>query len=156
MRKRKKMLLIMVIIIPVVLLFIPIRCTHSAPNEEKEFYIVNCVSEGTTDSGVWIISGSNKDNKKQDWENGVGIVLKGKNPKNILSYDICNNYTQFIMYGKLVKEFDKSLGREVYTLDCTKWQIYSEVKRGNYSFRIPYKHFITIYDLKYFDFLLTD
>ena len=63
---------------------------------------------------------------------------------------------QTIMYGKLVKEFDKSLGREVYTLDCTKWQIYSEVKRGNYSFRIPYKHFITIYDLKYFDFLLTD
>ena len=138
MRKRKKLLLILVII-PVLFLFIPIRCTHSTPNEEKEFYIVNCVSEGTTDSGVWIISGSNKDNKKEDWEYGVGI-----------------NYTQFIMYGKLVKEFDKSLGREVYTLDCTKWQIYSEVKRGNYSFRIPYKHFITIYDLKYFDFLLTD
>lgn len=58
MRKRKKLLLILVII-PVLFLFIPIRCTHSTPNEEKEFYIVNCVSEGTTDSGVWIISGSN-------------------------------------------------------------------------------------------------
>lgn len=51
MRKRKKLLLILVII-PVLFLFIPIRCTHSAPNEEKEFYIVNCVSGGTTDSGV--------------------------------------------------------------------------------------------------------
>lgn len=156
MRKRKKIILILFIIIPVFLTFIPIKYVHSNPNEEKEFYIVNCVSEGSTDSSIWIISGSNKDNKTEDWEYGVSIVLKGKNPKSILSYDICNNYTQFIMYGKLTKEYNSSLGQEVYTLNCSKWQIYNEVKRGNNSFRIKHKHFITIYDLKYFDFILTD
>ena len=154
--KKKKKILITIILIPIILAFIPIKFTHNSPNEIKEFYIVTCVSEGSTDNGVWIISESNKENKKENWENGIGIVLNGKNPKDTLSYDICNNYTQFIMYGNLTKDFYESYGKEVYILNCYEWQIHNEVKRGKCSFRIPYKHFITIYDLNWFDFLLSD
>ena len=57
-----------------------------------------------------------------------------------------------IIYGKLSKKQDE----EYYTLNSQRWEIYDEVRRGEYAYRIPFKHFITIYDLKWFDFLLTD
>lgn len=131
-------------------IFFPVKFTkklEDIPND-KFFYIVCCISEGSTDAGTWIIVNSNNPILNEE----IPVYFKGKNPKKMLSYDICNNYTKFIIYGKLTKEDDE----EFYTLNSHKWEILDEVNRGNYSFRIPFKHFITIYDLKCFDFLLTD
>lgn len=86
------------------------------------------------------------------FEDELSVYFKGKNPKNILSYDIIDSETEFIIYGKLTKEGDE----EFYTLNSQKWEISNEVKRDDYSCRIPFRHFITVYDLNWFDFLLTD
>lgn len=148
--KKKKLILILVILSPVILAFVPIKFTHSKLNNEKECYIASCVSEGSTEGGAWILISDDIE------DGGAYFTLSGKNPKDILSYDICNGYTQFIMYGELRKQFNKSYNGEVYSLNCDKWEIYDEVRRGYNSLRIPLKNFITIYDLNWFDFLLTD
>ena len=149
-KKKRKHVIWLVIIIPIILTVFPIKFTKKANNNdsEEEYYIASCISEGTTDAGVWIIIGNNEGM----WEDEMPVIFNGKNPKNILSYDICNNDTEFIIYGKLSKKQDE----EYYTLNSQRWEIYDEVRRGEYAYRIPFKHFITIYDLKWFDFLLTD
>ena len=148
-KKKRKRIIWLVIIIPIILTVFPIKFTKKANNNsEEEYYIASCISEGTTDAGVWIIIGNNEGM----WEDEMPVIFNGKNPKNILSYDICNNDTEFIIYGKLSKKQDE----EYYTLNSQRWEIYDEVRRGEYAYRIPFKHFITIYDLKWFDFLLTD
>lgn len=119
MKKRKKLILILIIMIPIILVFIPIKFVCNNPDDQKEFYIVQYVSEGSTEGGSWVAIGCNKEN----WKDGVYISLKGENPKSILSYDICNGYTQFIMYGDLSKKFDESSNKEVYSLNCYKWEI---------------------------------
>lgn len=148
--KKTKTVVLILILIPVLLAFFPIKFVKKSTNliNTEEFYIVTCVSEGSTDSGTWIILNSND----EIYDNGLPVILTGRNPKEILSYDICNNYTEFIIYGSLRKENNT----EYYTLDSKGWDISEDVKRGNYSYRIPFEHFITIYDLKWFDFLFAE
>lgn len=146
----KRQTLFLIILIPIILSVLPIKFTYNSIDsiKSKEFYIAVCISEGSTDSESWMIVG----NQDGMWEDGVPVYFTGSNPKNILSYDICNNYTEFLIYGSLSKQNNERF----YTINSDKWQIYGDVKRGNYSYRIPFKHFITLYDLKWFDFLLTD
>ncbi len=154
---KKKIFLIifisLIFLIPIILAFVPIKFTHSKLNTEKECYIVQCVPEGSTDAGQWILIGNNKKELVEDYS---GFILNGKNPKDILSYDICNGNTQFIMYGELSKNNNELSNKEVYSLNCYKWEIYYEVRRRKNSLRIPFKNYITVYDLNLFDFLLTD
>lgn len=149
-KKIKKRIILFVIFLPIILTVLPIRFTKNPENinKKREFYIASCISEGTTDGGVWIVLGSNNGM----FEDEIYVDFKGKNPKSILSYDITDSETEFIIYGKLTKEDDE----EFYTLNSRRWEISNEVKRDDYSCRIPFKHFITVYDLKWFDFLLTD
>lgn len=146
--KKKKVIMIVFIICIFSLLF-PIKFTkHSIDSiDAEEFYIVEYISEGSTDGGSWIIIGSHDGM----WADGFAVNFTGKSPKDILSYDICNNYTKFIIYGSLDKVED-----EYYTLKSERWGILGKVRRGGFSLRIPFKHYITIYDLNWFDFLLTD
>ncbi len=148
MKKRKIILSFAILLIFTI--FFPVKFTkkfEDIPND-KSFYIVSCISEGSTDAGTWVIIKSNNPMLNEE----IPVYFIGENPKKVLSYDICNNYTEFIIYGELTKEKNDRF----YTLNSDSWEILDEVKRGNYSFRIPFKHFITIYDLKWFDFLLTD
>lgn len=149
-KKIKKRIILLVIFLPIILTVLPIKFVKNPKNikKKKEFYIASCISEGTTDGGVWVVLGSNKG----IFEDELSVYFKGKNPKNILSYDIIDSETEFIIYGKLTKEDDE----EFYTLNSRKWEISNEVKRDDYSCRIPFRHFITVYDLNWFDFLLTD
>ncbi len=147
---KKRKVILFVIFIPIILAILPIKFTKNHKNTDslEKFYIASCISEGTTDAGVWVVIGDDKGM----WEDGIYVFFNGKDPKKILSYDICNNYTEFIIYGELTKEENE----EFYTLNSRKWEIFDEVRRGDYSLRIPFKHFITVYDLFWFDFLLTD
>lgn len=147
---KKRRIFLFVIFIPITLTILPIKFTKKLNNNDsnEKFYIASCISEGTTDAGAWIIFGSNEGK----FEDEIPVFFNGKNPKNILSHDICNNDTEFIIYGELTKEENE----KYYTLNCKSWEIFDEVRRGDHSFRIPFKQFITIYDLNWFDFLLTD
>ena len=140
----------MIILVPILLAVFPIKFTYNPinKNDKKDFYLAVCVSEGSTDAGSWIIIG----NQNEMWNEGLPVYFTGKNPNDLLSYDICNNYTQFAIYGSLLKDSDETF----YTLNCDKWKMFGEVKRGNHCYRLPFKHFITLYDLKWFDFFLTD
>lgn len=149
-KKIKRRIVLSVILILIISAVFPIKFTKSLKHTDsrKKYYIATCISEGSTDAGAWIVLGSNEG----IWEDEMPVFFNGKNPKNILSYDICNNDTEFIIYGELSKDENE----KYYTLNSKRWEIYGEVRRGDYSCRIPFKHFITIYDLCWFDFLLTD
>ena len=80
-KKKRKHVIWLVIIIPIILTVFPIKFTKKANNSsKKEYYIASCISEGTTDAGVWIIIGNNEGM----WEDEMPVIFNGKNPKNIV------------------------------------------------------------------------
>lgn len=152
MKKKKKIIIFLTILLAITPIF-PVKFTRKEEDipDDRLFYIASCISEASTEGGTWVIIDSN-DPIIIKAKREVSVNFVGKNPKNLLSYDICNSYTEFIIYGNLTKKENEKW----YTLHSKKWEIFDEVKRGDYQLRIPFKHFITIYDLRLFDFLFTD
>ncbi len=127
----------------IALSFIPIKISISSEDEIKNenYYIISLIPEGSTDSGNWICY-------DQDGIRYINVVFQGKFPQNILSPDIYKSGTTFVIYGKIKKESDS------YILQSEAWDILYNINRNCDSLRIDFERFITIYDTKYFDFIL--
>ena len=110
--------------------------------KNDSYYIISLIPEGSTDSGDWICYDQNGLQYKD-------VIFEGKLPQNILSADVYMSGTTFVIYGKLVKESN------LYILQSEDWDILYNINRNCDSLRIDFQRFITIYDLKYFDFFLS-
>ena len=135
--------IILVIAFMIVIGFVPIKITITSEDEIKNscYYIISLIPEGSTDSGNWICYD----------QNGIrytNVVFQGKLPQNILSADICESGTTFVIYGSLRKESNS------YILQSKSWDILYNVNRNCNSLRLDFDKFITLYDTKYFDFIL--
>lgn len=139
-----KKFIILFIVFIIALGIIPIK--YSITSEDKikndSYYIISLIPEGSTDSGAWICY-------DQDGLQYKDVIFEGKLPQNILSADVYLSGTTFVIYGKLVKESN------FYTLQSENWDILYNVNRNCDSLRIDFNRFITIFDLKYFDFFLS-
>lgn len=123
---------------------IPIKFSITSEDKIKNdsYYIISLIPEGSTDSGDWICYDQNGLQYKD-------VIFEGKLPQNILSADVYMSGTTFVIYGKLVKESN------LYILQSEDWDILYNINRNCDSLRIDFQRFITIYDLKYFDFFLS-
>lgn len=123
---------------------IPIKFSITSEDKIKNnsYYIISLIPEGSTDSGDWICYDQNGLKYKD-------VIFEGKLPQNILSADVYMSGTTFVIYGKIVKESN------LYILQSEDWDILYNTNRKCDSLRIDFKRFITIYDLKYFDFFLS-
>ncbi|MBO5342874.1 MAG: hypothetical protein J6A57_00275 [Ruminococcus sp.] len=143
-RQSFKKFIFLFIVFIIALGIIPIK--HSITSEDKikndSYYIISLIPEGSTDSGDWICY-------DQDGLKYKDVIFEGKLPQNILSADVYMSGTTFVIYGKLVKESN------FYILQSENWDILYNVNRNCDSLRIDFNRFITIFDLKYFDFFLS-
>lgn len=131
--------------VPVILAIFPIKISIISPDniDSKEYYIIYLVPEGTTSEDSLICY-------DQDDTYYSNISFEGELPQKIITKDIYLSGTTFIIYGNMVKDNDN------YTLYSQDWDILYNINRNSNSLRIDFKRFITIYDFKYFDFLLSN
>ena len=125
----------------------PIKVSVNTPmtNVKYACFIVRPISSGSTEGGIWLCIGD----ENGYWEGGIiPVVLQGNVPQKILSSTLYDNgENTFIVYGLMESN---------NTINCRKWDILGEVSRSNNSLRIPFKRSITLYDLKFFDFILSE
>lgn len=145
--KKRKILMIffsVLVLIPIILAFMPIKMSIPSTDDIKysDYFIVYLIPEGSTDSGSVICY-------DQDEVYYNKINFKGALPQNLLSSDIYASGTQFILYGTL------SVNEDKYTLNVFDWDIMGYVNRDCDSLRLDMKKYITVFDLKWFDFLLS-
>ena len=145
--KKRKILMIIfsvLVLIPIILAFMPIKMSIPSTDDIKysDYFIVYLIPEGSTDSGSVICY-------DQDEVYYNKINFKGALPQNLLSSDIYASGTQFILYGTL------SVNEDKYTLNVFDWDIMGYVNRDCDSLRLDMKKYITVFDLKWFDFLLS-
>ncbi len=145
--KKRKILMIffsVLVLIPIILAFMPIKMSIPSTDDIKysDYFIVYLIPEGSTDSGSVICY-------DQDEVYYNKINFKGALPQNLLSSDIYASGTQFILYGTL------SINEDKYTLNVFDWDIMGYVNRDCDSLRLDMKKYITVFDLKWFDFLLS-
>ncbi len=145
-KSRKKYVfrtIIIVIAFTIIIGFVPIKITITSEDKIKNssYYIISLIPEGSTDSGNWICY-------DQNGTRYTNVVFQGKLPQNILSTEIYASGTTFVIYGSLKKESDS------YILQSKSWDILYDVNRNCDSLRIDFDRFITVYDTKYFDFIL--
>lgn len=135
---------LIIIIVLVVSAVLPIKISIKSEDDidSEEYYIVYLVPEGTTDAGQLECH----DQNDIYYHN---ISFEGKLPDNILSEDVYKHGTTFIIYGDLTQNDDS------YILHSQDWDILYQVNRDPESLRIDFRRFITIYDMKWFDFLLS-
>lgn len=147
-QKSKKIVMTIVLLsslILIILAFMPIKMSVSSEVdiENSSYFIYYLVPEGSTDAGCVICY-------DQDGKHYNKINFEGGLPQNILSKDIYESGTAFVLYGTL-SEYENE-----YTLDVCDWDVLGNVNRNCDSLRLNLKKYITILDLKWFDFLLFD
>lgn len=146
---RKILLLIAIIFFCSV--FMPIKIALNPVNfsSNKPCFIIKQISSGSTDGGLWLCIGD---------ENGFythkcyTVELYGKIPQDTISSDIYDSETIFVIYNTA----NNSLNTDIINrINCYKWNFLGDIHRNSESLRLPFKKHITIYDLKFFDFLLS-
>lgn len=147
-QKSKKIVIMIVLLfflILIILAFMPIKMSVSSEDdiEYSSYFIYYIVPEGSTDAGCVICY-------DQDGKHYNKMNVEGDLPQNILSKDICESGTAFLLYGSLTVYEDE------YTLDVSDWDVFGNVNRNCDSLRLDLKKYITILDFKCFDFLLFD
>lgn len=147
-QKSKKIIITIVILfflLLIILAFMPIKMSVSSENdiEYSSYFIYYLIPEGSIDSGCIICY-------DQDGKYYNKMNFEGALPQNILSKDICESGTAFVLYGTLSVYEDK------YTLDVCDWDVFGNVNRNCDSLRLDLKKYVTFFDLKWFDFLFFD
>jgi len=148
-----RIILLSVVALPWLLAIIPIKFSKRSFDSinEKEYFVISYVPNGSTESGwhaVWHHDGV---------EEYIGLVnIKGKSPRNTLSSDTYTTITEFVIYGSLKNEYCESSDYRSNTIYSKKWDIIGKVDRRKGSGKINFKHFITIYDLKWWDNFFSD
>jgi len=144
-KNRPKKVFMVIALVPVILAIIPIKISIKSPDDinNKKYYIIYLIPDGTTGAGDLICY--DQDNIYYN-----NIHIEGKLPQKIITKDIYESGTTFIIYGNIV-----SINNN-YTLYSQEWDILYNINRNPNSLRIDFKKFITIYDLKYFDFFLSN
>lgn len=139
------MIVLLSFLILIILAFIPIKMSLSSEDdiEYSSYFIYYLIPEGSTDAGCIICY-------DQDGKHYKKMNFEGALPQNILSKDICESGTAFVLYGSL------SVYEDEYTLDVCDWDVFGNVNRNCDSLRLDWKKYITILDFKWFDFLLFD
>ena len=140
-------ILLFIFIIIICSIFTPIKIALNPVNfsSNKPYFIVKQISSGSTDSGLWLCIGD---------ENGFytdkcyTVELYGKTPQEIISKDI--NETMFVIYHTAGDNMDINA---INRINSCKWDFLGDIHRNSESLRIPFQKYITIYDLKFFDFL---
>lgn len=85
------------------------------------------------------------------FENSLSVSVQGELLENELSRNICDTNTKYILYGKMNQKLDPVWGY-TYTITYSGWDLFDDVKRCDNLIRINFDHYITVYDLKWFDF----
>lgn len=147
MYKWLKGVFIVFIIIFFISLFFPIKTVKKSLEEVKneEFYIVYYDYLARSLLLIGDKKGLYNQNNISDY---YVEIEEGPNPCKILSGDLylcTQNY--FIIYGTMEI-------KDCYIIKSTGWDILGDVKRFNNSFRLNYQKSLTIYDYKWFDYIL--
>ena len=146
-KKRKILMIIFSILflIPIILAFMPIKMSIPSEDdiERSDYFVVYLVPEGSTDAGSVICYDRNEAYYHK-------MNFEGALPQNLLSSDIYASGTRFILYGTL------SVNEDEYTLNVCDWDILGYVNRDCDSLRLDMKKYITVFDFKWFDFLMSN
>ncbi|MDE6730832.1 MAG: hypothetical protein K2J71_08685 [Oscillospiraceae bacterium] len=132
---------------------IPVKITLNSMDSiaEESCFIVHQISSGSTEAGLWLCNGD----VNGIWTDDAYIVaLHGNIPQDVLSSDVYSNgETMFVIYGTLA---DPGMtADEVNVINCDKWEFIGDISRDSASLRLRFKKYITIYDLKLFDGILS-
>ena len=131
----------------------PVKVTLNSMDSiaDESCFIVRQISSGSTEAGLWLCTGD----ANGIWTDGAYIVeLHGNIPQDILSNDVYSNgETMFAVYGTV--ENTGMTADEVSVINCDKWDFIGDISRDSESLRLRFKKYITIYDLKLFDCILS-
>ena len=147
-----KILIVFMIIICFILIttIFPIKfCISSFSDIKKDkFYIIDYYY----DMSSWYLIGDEKGlfGEDNDFPDYFVEISNGPDPQNIVSGDVylCTN-TSFIIYGDIVEKRGN-----VYLLDSSGWDVLGEIKRLKGTCRPKTRKYLTIYDFKWFDYIL--
>lgn len=131
--------------------FLPLRMTLRSTDQirNEHYFIVEMISRGTTDGGRWVCIGDETTPAFEDvW---YAVELDGSSPEAVLSTDVYDvGGTTFVIYGTT----DSGMKVDsINRIHCTGWALLGDITRDPETLRLPLKKYITLYDLKYFDFL---
>lgn len=143
-QKSKKLVITIVLLfflILIILAFMPIKMSVTSEDdiEYSSYFIYYFIPEGSTDAGCVICY-------DQDGKYYYQMNFEGAMPQNIISKDVCESGTAFVLYG--------ALSEDEHTLDVCDWDIFGNVNRSCDSLRLDLKKYVTILDFKWFDFWL--
>lgn len=148
----KKFLLIIAVCI-LCSFFIPIKIAFNAIESisDESCLIVRQISSGSTEGRLWLCIGDSNGIYTND---GYIVELYGKVPQDVLSSDIYDNgETTFVIYGSVNN--NKLDIDDINFINYRGWDFIGNISRDSESLRLPFKNYITIYDLKFFDFMLS-
>ena len=162
MKVRKIVKIMLIVFSPLIALFIsfvfPVKFTlKDVPyNDERDFLVIWF----NTNLNQWLLLGDkNEMNTIDTMGKDISVIIEGANPREEASMDLWLWGTLFIVYGEILSEeyiaenYDFNTDRELRVIRSTKWNILGEIRTRNSFRRLFSKRYLTVYDLRWFDYV---